>query len=437
MDPVDELDLNAAGMDPYHLAGDEEIDPTVEIASAAAAAAIDESVERFNSAASGGAFMSGSPFEDGYDTYPMGMGMRMGGMHSGMFFPSGSYAGEQTSHSLSHAAHYGHHSAAGSAPASAFTVDPSQVLGSSAMLAHRGSMGDPNDGWSQAAAAAAASVGAGMHLKGGPGNGSSASPEPGSTTGSSHDGGIPPNRSAGQRKSSLSGNHNRKTAAGTVAASANNHARKKSTGTASMAPPAPERKTSGPDTPSGGTANNVEGDDGQTMCTNCSTTTTPLWRRNPEGQPLCNACGLFFKLHGVTRPLSLKTDVIKKRNRNGATLTNPSRKTAPTTLSRAGTLPHPKRTSLTSTSAAAAAAAAALGSSTLLPGTRPLAPNSTLPELRPSPPSNNSAPTHAQSALAGLKRQRRTSGNVAAGESGSATEPSPQSTDGGTHAFST
>ncbi|CAG8454718.1 5047_t:CDS:2 [Dentiscutata erythropus] len=34
-------------------------------------------------------------------------------------------------------------------------------------------------------------------------------------------------------------------------------------------------------------------------------------------QPLCNACGLFLKLHGVVRPLSLKTDTIKKRNRNG------------------------------------------------------------------------------------------------------------------------
>ncbi|CAB4476041.1 unnamed protein product [Rhizophagus irregularis] len=55
-----------------------------------------------------------------------------------------------------------------------------------------------------------------------------------------------------------------------------------------------------------------------TTCTNCHTQTTPLWRRNPEGQPLCNACGLFLKLHGVVRPLSLKTDVIKKRNRGGA-----------------------------------------------------------------------------------------------------------------------
>ncbi|KAN0062020.1 Sodium- and chloride-dependent GABA transporter 1 [Thecaphora frezii] len=55
--------------------------------------------------------------------------------------------------------------------------------------------------------------------------------------------------------------------------------------------------------------------DPPTVCSNCNTTKTPLWRRDPEGQPLCNACGLFLKLHGVVRPLSLKTDVIKKRNR--------------------------------------------------------------------------------------------------------------------------
>lgn len=60
-----------------------------------------------------------------------------------------------------------------------------------------------------------------------------------------------------------------------------------------------------------------------TQCTNCNTTTTPLWRRNPQGLALCNACGLFLKLHGVVRPLSLKTDVIKKRNRSGSTVTPP------------------------------------------------------------------------------------------------------------------
>ncbi|KAI8376760.1 hypothetical protein EDC96DRAFT_432526, partial [Choanephora cucurbitarum] len=54
---------------------------------------------------------------------------------------------------------------------------------------------------------------------------------------------------------------------------------------------------------------------GSIQCTNCLTENTPLWRRNPQGQPLCNACGLFLKLHGTVRPLSLKTDIIKKRNR--------------------------------------------------------------------------------------------------------------------------
>ncbi|KAF5348630.1 hypothetical protein D9758_006856 [Tetrapyrgos nigripes] len=64
-----------------------------------------------------------------------------------------------------------------------------------------------------------------------------------------------------------------------------------------------------------GSSNKNEDGDTPTLCTNCQTTNTPLWRRDPEGQPLCNACGLFYKLHGVVRPLSLKTDVIKKRNR--------------------------------------------------------------------------------------------------------------------------
>lgn len=50
-------------------------------------------------------------------------------------------------------------------------------------------------------------------------------------------------------------------------------------------------------------------------CFNCHTKTTPLWRRDPQGEALCNACGLFQKLHGTVRPLSLKTDVIKKRQR--------------------------------------------------------------------------------------------------------------------------
>ncbi|KAI8217405.1 Nitrogen regulatory protein areA [Colletotrichum sp. SAR 10_77] len=90
---------------------------------------------------------------------------------------------------------------------------------------------------------------------------------------------------------------------------------------------APSRPSSPPGSKSGSTTNlqAAAGNQGEgntpTTCTNCFTQTTPLWRRNPEGQPLCNACGLFLKLHGVVRPLSLKTDVIKKRNRgSGASL---------------------------------------------------------------------------------------------------------------------
>lgn len=37
---------------------------------------------------------------------------------------------------------------------------------------------------------------------------------------------------------------------------------------------------------------------------------------------LCNACGLFLKLHGKPRPISLKTDVIKSRNRVKASSKN-------------------------------------------------------------------------------------------------------------------
>ena len=34
-------------------------------------------------------------------------------------------------------------------------------------------------------------------------------------------------------------------------------------------------------------------------CANCNTNTTTLWRRNDRSEPVCNACGLYFKLHKV------------------------------------------------------------------------------------------------------------------------------------------
>ncbi|KTG18047.1 hypothetical protein cypCar_00016285 [Cyprinus carpio] len=52
-----------------------------------------------------------------------------------------------------------------------------------------------------------------------------------------------------------------------------------------------------------------------TQCANCQTSTTTLWRRNASGEPVCNACGLYFKLHNVNRPLAMKKEGIQTRNR--------------------------------------------------------------------------------------------------------------------------
>jgi hypothetical protein len=52
-------------------------------------------------------------------------------------------------------------------------------------------------------------------------------------------------------------------------------------------------------------------------CANCGTNNTVLWRKGPDGQsPLCNPCGLFYKLHGSHRSPEKRKE-IHRRNRAG------------------------------------------------------------------------------------------------------------------------
>lgn len=47
-------------------------------------------------------------------------------------------------------------------------------------------------------------------------------------------------------------------------------------------------------------------------CANCQTHETSLWRRNSQGSPVCNACGLYAKLHKTQRPVTMRK--VKQRS---------------------------------------------------------------------------------------------------------------------------
>ncbi|XP_039271967.2 uncharacterized protein LOC120346324 [Styela clava] len=55
--------------------------------------------------------------------------------------------------------------------------------------------------------------------------------------------------------------------------------------------------------------------DNAISCANCNTTRTTLWRRSAKGDLVCNACGLYFRLHGVPRPLAMKKNGLQTRTR--------------------------------------------------------------------------------------------------------------------------
>lgn len=133
------------------------------------------------------------------------------------------------------------------------------------------------------------------------------------------------------------------------------------------------------------------------QCSNCNTTTTPLWRRSPEGESLCNACGLFLKLHGVVRPLSLKTDVIKKRNRASGTGTNSGNSSLSSSLTndKSNPIAVPRMTPIASSSSYG---------KKILPATAPMSATKSVP-LVPIAPRPKPSQAHAPVPIAPLSKE--------------------------------
>ncbi|KAJ7588989.1 hypothetical protein C8J56DRAFT_785288 [Mycena floridula] len=51
-------------------------------------------------------------------------------------------------------------------------------------------------------------------------------------------------------------------------------------------------------------------------CSHCHTHNISEWRWSKTGDQLCNACGVYVRLKGRDRPLSLKRNKIKPRSRH-------------------------------------------------------------------------------------------------------------------------
>ncbi|KAF5358648.1 hypothetical protein D9758_007707 [Tetrapyrgos nigripes] len=63
-------------------------------------------------------------------------------------------------------------------------------------------------------------------------------------------------------------------------------------------------------------SDNGKGGAGRPECSHCHTHNTSVWRRSKTGEQLCNACGVYSRLRGKDRPLSLKRNKIKPRTKH-------------------------------------------------------------------------------------------------------------------------
>ncbi|KAK7036203.1 GATA zinc finger domain-containing protein [Favolaschia claudopus] len=66
-------------------------------------------------------------------------------------------------------------------------------------------------------------------------------------------------------------------------------------------------------------ADNDEGEEPPPMvgdgpqCSHCGTRKTSVWRRNKDGDQVCNACGVYYRVNGRERPLSMPQSKVKPR----------------------------------------------------------------------------------------------------------------------------
>jgi hypothetical protein len=60
------------------------------------------------------------------------------------------------------------------------------------------------------------------------------------------------------------------------------------------------------------------------LCANCNTDFSPLWRKGQDAKDLCNKCGLYWFRHGFNRPPTLER--VKRTNLNGNSRNKPAAK---------------------------------------------------------------------------------------------------------------
>lgn len=86
--------------------------------------------------------------------------------------------------------------------------------------------------------------------------------------------------------------------------------------TSPQPPPQPQQQQQESSQSQHSSSNSSSASEAPIRCVNCAQTQTPLWRKNEKGQPICNACGLYAKLHNRDRPVAMRKSKIQRRRRD-------------------------------------------------------------------------------------------------------------------------